>query len=217
MTVNLLVDASASMGYAGLTGTYSKYDHACMMAAAIGFLTTKQQDKVSLGLARDGLKDFHRPYGSFGHFAGILKTMEAARPTGRADMPDALRKMASIIGRRGLLIVFSDLLDDPETMFDALSIFTHRGSEVILFHILHADELKLPDVHEAVFIDSESHRRLSTNVGDIRAAYETRLAAFLDTWSAACRGRAIDYKIVSTATNYSEALQQYLLQRASMA
>ncbi len=232
MTVNLLVDASASMAYAGLRGasdgdghspplwrsrdSYSKYDHACMMAAAIAFLTTKQQDKVSFGLAKAGLRDFQRPYGSFKHFSGILRAMEAGRPAGNAHLGDALRKMAEMIGRRGLLILFSDLLDEPQEIFDALSIFTHRGGEVILFHILHADELKLPQVHEAVFIDSEDSRRVPMNVQDIRPAYARKLDQFLSTWSSACRGRGIDYKLVSTATNYSEALQEYLFQRASM-
>jgi uncharacterized protein (DUF58 family) len=216
MTVNLLVDASASMGYAGADGGHSKYDHACLMAAAVAFLTTKQQDKVSFGLGQEGLAGFHRPYGSFSHLVGILETMESLRPAGRARLGEALRRMAILIGRRGLLVVFSDLLDEPEEIFHALSIFTHRGSEVILFHVLHADELKLPDVRDAMFLDSESQDRLVLNVADIRPAYERKLKVFLDTWSAACRGRGIDYNLVSTATAYSDALEQYLFQRASM-
>ncbi len=217
MTVNLLVDASASMAYAGLTGRYSKYDHACMLAAAIAFLTTKQQDKVSFALASDGLQAFHRPYGSFRHLVRILRAMESARPAHEARLDQALRNLAELIARRGLLIVFSDLLDEPEPIFNALSALTHHGCEAILFHVLHADELHLPDVHDAVFIDSESRRRLATNVTDIRPAYERRLARFLGTWSTACQGRGIDYRLVSTAMNYSEALEEYLFQRASMA
>jgi uncharacterized protein (DUF58 family) len=216
MTVNLLVDGSASMAYAGLDGQYSKYDHACMMASAVAFLTTKQQDQVSFGLARNGLDVFHRPYRSFSHFVDILTSMEQGRPDGQADLPAALRQLAATIGRRGLLVIFSDLLDDPQEIFEAISIFTHRGSEVILFHVLHADELKTPDVHDAVFIDSETHKRISVNVPDIRAAYEKKLDRFLATWSASCRGRGIDYTLVSTETNYSDALSQYLFQRASM-
>ncbi|KKL59097.1 hypothetical protein LCGC14_2218760 [marine sediment metagenome] len=217
MTVSLLVDGSASMAYAGLDGEYSKYDHACMMAAAVAFLTTRQQDKVSFGLSQNGLVQFHRPHRSFGHLMGILDAMENTSLGGKAGLPDALRKMASQIGHRGLLIVFSDLLDDPQGIFKGLSVFTHRGSEVILFHILHADELSLPDVHESVFVDSETLGRVSMNVEDIRPAYEKKLSRFIHTWSSACRGRGIDYKLISTATHYREALEDYLFQRASMA
>ena len=216
MTVNLLVDASASMAYAGADGGRTKYDHACMMAAAIAFLTTKQQDKVSFGLASEGLQDFRRPYGSMGHLAGILRAMEGGRPAGRARLADALRTMLGIISRRGLLAVFSDLLDESEDIFSAIDAFTHRGGDVILFHVLHADELRLPAAQEALFQDSESGQKISLNVEDVRHAYEARLRQFLGLWSSGCKGRGIDYRLVSTATDYSKALEQYLYQRASM-
>jgi uncharacterized protein (DUF58 family) len=216
MAVNLLVDASASMAYAGLRDGPSKYDQACMLAAAVAFLTVKQQDKVSFSLASEGLKGFVRPHGSFGHFVGILRTMEAARPQGRANLAGALRSLAGMIPNKGLLIVLSDLLDDPREVFDSLSIYTHRGCEAILFHVLHADELALPDLHDAVFVDSESAARLSANVDDLRDAYGRRLRRFLDTWSAGCKGRGIDYRLISTSMTYHEALAEYLFQRASM-
>ena len=216
MTVNLLLDASASMAYAGPAGGQSKYDHACMMAAAIAFLTTNQQDKVSFGVAQGGLMEYRPPYGSFGHLVSILKAMEKVFPAGVADLPGALRKLAGQIGRRGLLVVLSDLLDDARETLSALDVFTHRGGEVILFHILHAHELKLPDVQEAVFVDSEDSARVAMNVADIRAAYDVKLGRFLSTWSAACRGRGIDYKLISTARHYRDALEDYLFQRASM-
>ena len=216
MSVNLLLDASASMSYRGLQRGDSKYDRACRLAAAVAFLTTNQQDQVSFALAQGGLRDFFRPHGSFGHFVSILRTMESARPGGQAGLPGALRQMATLIGRRGLLIVFSDLLDEPEEIFNALAIFTHRGSEVILFHVLHADELRLPPLDQALFIDSETGRSLSTNVADVRAAYERKLANYLSVWSSNCKGRGIDYKLVSTAADYKQALAEYLFQRASM-
>jgi len=218
MSVNLVVDASASMAYAGQGGAYSKYDHACMMAAAVAFLTTKQQDKVSFAAAQKGLRSdaFHRPHGSLGHLVGILRTMESLSPAGPARLGEALTRLAGLISRRGLLVVFSDLLDDPQEIFDAVSIFTHRGSEVILLHILHADELKLPELNEAVFQDSETGGKLGLNVEDVRDAYDVRLRHFLNGWSAGCKGRGIEYKLVSTAQDYSQALEQYLFQRASM-
>jgi len=216
MTVNLLIDASASMGYATVPGDRSKYDHACMLGAAIGFLTTKQQDKVSFGLAQDGLKEFQRPLSSFKHLSGILRAMENAKPAGGAKLADALRTMANLVGKRGVLVVVSDLLDDLEPVFEALAIYTHRGSEVILFHVLHADELKLPPLHDAVFIDSESRQRLKLNVDDVRTAYDAKLRRFLDACAAASRSRGMDYNLVSTATPYGKALEHYLFTRAAM-
>ncbi len=216
MTVNLLVDASASMGFAGVEGDHSKYDHACMMAAAIGFLTAKQQDRVSFCVAQDGLRHFNRPHGSMQHLVGILETMEQVRCKGTAQLGETLHQLAALLDRKGLLVIFSDLLDDQEAIFKGLSLFTHRGTEVILIQVMHADELNLPPLADAIFLDSENRRRISLNVEDVRSAYTERLRRFIAGWSTACQGRGIDHKVVSTSTHYSKALEEYLFQRASM-
>lgn len=218
MSVNILVDASASMSYSGIDGQgVSKYDHACRMAAAIAFLAVKQQDRTSLALARDGMHSFLRPQGSFRHFCDMLREMEGTEPTGRADLPVALREVVRRTRRRGLLVVFTDMLDDPKAILEALSIFTHRGGEVIVFQVLHDDELNLPDVPEAVFVDSETNERLGLNVPDIRRAYARKLDAFLDLCGSLCRGRGIDYNLVPVSKSYVDALRDYLLRRASTA
>lgn len=249
MTVNLLLDASASMAYRGaaqragslwqtagawLQGLGStqrkpvhdadetdlrhpcKYDVACLMAAAIAFLCTKQQDKVSFGIAQHGLQAFHRPGGSFAHLHNILTAMDQSEPAGQADLSDALREMYLRTRHRGLLIIFSDLLEDQQAVIRSLSAFTHRGNEVILFHILHEEELKLPDLDEVIFHDSETSQRLRLNVDDIRVQYDQRLKRLLQSWSAACRAQGIDHNIVSTAVPYNKALERYLFSRARM-
>ncbi len=216
MTVHIVVDASASMAYAGLGGQGdSKFDHACRMVAAIAFLTTKQQDRASLALAQDAGPSFIRPRGSLRHFCDILRAMEAVKPVGKANLSDVLRQVATSTGRRGLVVLFSDLLDDPRNILDSLSIFTHRGGEVIVFHVLHADELKLPDLQDTVFIDSESGGRIRLNVHDMRKAYKRRMDRFLRVCSGGCRGRGIDYNLVPTSRDYADALSEYLLRRSS--
>ena len=215
MTVNLLVDGSGSMGYPG-PKQHRKWDQACMLAAAIGFLTVRQQDRVSFGVARRGLAEFHRPAGGAGHLNNILRSMEEVTPTGEAQLPDALKAMARQTTRKGLLVLLSDLMDDAEPVLRALSLFTHRGNEVILLHVLHADEFDLPADPAAVFVDSETQARLRININDIREQYRQRLQHYLDGWQAACRARGMDYRLVSTAQPYHEVLAGYLFTRASL-
>jgi uncharacterized protein (DUF58 family) len=215
MTVNLLVDASASMAYRGLSGQgpLSKFDQACFLAAAIGFLVTKQNDRVSFALAKGGLADAHRPQSSMVHLANILQVMERTRPAGEASLAVAIRDYVGRSRRRDLLIVFSDLLDDREAVFKSLARAVHRGGEAILFHVLHADELKLPELDSGMFIDSESGQRVRLSISDIRPAYEARMQEFLEGWSTACKGHGVDYNLVSTADLYHKALERYLYRR----
>ena len=203
------------MAYRGQPGGKSKYDQACSLAAAIAFLIAKQQDRVSFAFAQRGLSDFHRSGTSMIHLAGILETMERTLPKGEAQLPVALRALAEHSKRRDLLVVFSDLLDDVEGVRKALATWISRGGEALVFHVLHADELQLPRVENGLFIDSESDARLRLNVDDVRPEYERRLREFLEGWTRVCRGHGIDYNLVSTADDYSRALERYLFRRAA--
>ena len=246
MTVTLVVDGSASMAYRGASAVVgegeswlsrvslaaskrrrrrygdaidrpSKYDHACLMAAAIAFLTTRQQDKVALGVAREGLSAFHRPAGSAVHLGNVLRAMERVTLGGEARLAEALKDLARRVSRKGLVVIFSDLLEEREPLLKAISAFTARGNEVIVFQVMHAEELRLPgDVADVVFVDSETGVRRRLNVDDIRESYQQRLRGFLDAWSAALKARGVDHQIVSTATPYNQALERYIFSRASM-
>jgi uncharacterized protein (DUF58 family) len=243
MTVNLLVDASASMAYAGIDqpadagqdpgGSWldrvslmrrkrkgpprilRKYDYACTMAATIAFLTIRQQDRVGFAAARQGLAEYREPAGSTVHLHQLLAAMERVIPTGSASLADALDDLARRTRRRSVLIVFSDLLEGREEVMKKLSVFRARGGDVIVFHVMHPDELQLPSLDNAVFIDSETSRRMTLNVPDIRDAYARTLAEFLDGWSLACSRAGFDYNLVSTAKPFTTSLERYFLARAA--
>jgi uncharacterized protein (DUF58 family) len=227
LTVNLLVDASASMAYRGIEEARrrkllpwsadersSKYDYACSLAAAIGFLIVKQHDRIGFSLAQGGLTQFLAARNALSHLTAILDAMEQARPQGEARLTDALRDLAGRTGRREVLIVFSDLLEDRETILKSLSLFHHRGGEAILFHILHADELRLPQIENGLFIDSETQSRVRLNVADVRTAYEAKLQEFLDAWQRQTKANGINYSLCSTADPYDRVLERYLTRRA---
>jgi uncharacterized protein (DUF58 family) len=247
MTVNLLVDASASMGYAGLDPARphrqdndswinmlkalnnkrntqgprppienpSKYDQACLMAAAIAFLTVRQQDRVGCYLAQRGLYRELPARGGFTHLHQLLRIMDQAVPRSGAQLADALQTLTTRMPRRSLLIVFSDLMENRDGILRALSNLTARGGEAIVFHVLHEDELRLPDLDEAVFVDSETGRHVRLSVPDVREKYEARVRDSSNAWHNALTSRGMDYHLVSTATHYHEAIRDYLFTRAA--
>lgn len=192
----------------------SKYDLACRMAAAIGFLTIKQQDKVSLAIARNGLAEYLRPGGSIRHLYQVLTLMESQAVAQRADLATALQELALRNKRRGVVVVFSDLEEPQEQVLKAMSSLAYRGNEIVVFQILHADELKLPDVSDALIEDSETGQKLRLNVDDIREAYEAKVRDRINTWSAALRAKRIDHNLVPTTVPYYQALERYLFSRA---
>ena len=195
----------------------SKYDQACLMAAAIAFLTIRQQDRIALAFARRGLHREHDARGGYEQLNHVLRAMEHVRVRDDARLAESIQHYTQRLPRRSLLIVFSDLMEDRDAILHALSAFTTRGGEAIIFHVLHEDELHLPDLPEAVFIDSETGRRVRLNVPDIRDAYESRVRQTADAWHDALTTRGIDYHRVCTATHYHEAISDYLFTRAARA
>jgi uncharacterized protein (DUF58 family) len=229
LAVSLLVDGSSSMAYRGLhksgllrgspaDAPPSKYDQACLLAAAIGFLTIKQQDHVSFGVAREGLGAFHPAHSSHVHLRSVLTAMEQNMPPAdtAARLGAALTDFAQRVKRKGLVIVLSDLMEDMDDILRALSIFTHRGNDVIVFHVLHPHELELPSTEETLFVDSETGEELRLDVAAARPLYAERLRNYLDAWTAALRQRGIDYTRVRTDEPFQKALEGYLFRRATV-
>jgi uncharacterized protein (DUF58 family) len=221
MTCYLLVDSSASMAFGGPwhkeffgAKDISKYDYACYLAAALSYLLLKQGDRVSLTLFDAQVKN-HLPAGStFSHLETILNALETERVGHQTCISRALRQMSPFLKRRGILIVLSDLLDDPEALFGVLDMYLHRNFEVLLFQVLHKHEFDLPNLASVNFIDAESSERLTSVPADIRQAYSRQLQAYIDTIRAMAEARKIDYELISTETPYPVALQGYVEKRA---
>ena len=218
LTLQLLVDASASMAYQGSqpsprTRADSKYDYACRLAAAIGFLVMKQHDRFAFGFAQQGLQKYTPSDGTMRHLAGVLKSMESVKPRQPAGLDGRDRRtLARVGGGRSSC--------SAATCWTTLTAWRppcpriHSGGEAVLFHILHPDELRLPDVDHATFVDSESGSRVRLSIDDLRAEYTRRMQEFLDTWAARCRALGIDYVRAVTSQPYHQVLERYLIGRA---
>lgn len=213
----LLLDKSNSMAYGGADeGSLSKLEYACFLVAALGFLIVKQGDRAGFCLFDEQLRDYRPPGGAMSHLFGILNVLEHLRPAGKTSTADALRTAFHLIRRRSLLIVVSDFLEDPTEVFSALSMFTHKQFEIILFHVLHGDELHLPELDHARFVDLESNGVLVAEPQVIRETYQDELQKHLDQMRAHAHARRIDYNLVTTSTHYNEVIERYLAARQAV-
>lgn len=222
MACHIVLDRSASMGYGGKafrsyfpTLEVSKLEYGSYLAAALAYLLVKQGDRVGLTLF-DEKVTAHVPAGStFPHLYAILNTLEKQKPGKKTSVSRALQDTFALHKRRGMLIVISDLLDDPVSVFRALDMFRHRRFEVVLFHVLHRYELTLPPLDSVNFVDAESSETLTARPGDIAESYERELGNYLSHVANGARARGIDYNLVNTSTPHAVALQKYLLYRSA--
>jgi uncharacterized protein (DUF58 family) len=215
MNCYLLVDKSASMGYAG-DGGVSKLEYASYLAAALAFLIIRQGDKASLALGDEKLQQFIPAGGTVHSLQRILVSLERTTPQGQTRLGDTLETLFGVIKRRGLLVVISDFLDDTDNVFKSLGMFAHKGFATLLFQILSDEELKLPRVENALFQDVESAASAAAEPDAIRAAYQAEIGAFLSDIEMNAKARKMHYQLASTADPYHTALEAYLTARTRL-
>jgi uncharacterized protein (DUF58 family) len=211
LRANILLDTSASMGYHS-RGTSDKLEYGRCLAAALSYLLLHQHDAVGLALFGRGIGPYLPPRSRRSHWGQILKALEAAVPSGRTDFGRILSDFSGHVRRRGLVIVISDLWDDPRRVISALKHLRHLKHEMLVLHLLDPDELRLPTQGQEVLVDMESGDELEV---DILAAEGFRRAAgrWTERLGRECRRHLIDYQPIITDQPFDQALLRYLHKR----
>ncbi|RPJ46795.1 MAG: DUF58 domain-containing protein [Candidatus Latescibacterota bacterium] len=210
----LLLDASGSMGYG--SGSVTKFTYAAQLAAALAYLMLRQRDSVGLVLFDDQLRRFLAPRAAATHLHAILRELEGARTSSRTDVGGALHALTERIRRRGLVLLLSDLMDDPEKILTSLRYFRHKKHEVVVFHILDPKEVRFDFDRESRFEDMEKDDHITAQPWRIRAEYAREVERWRDRYRSVCREHRIDYNFIDTSTPYDVALFAYLAKRARL-
>jgi uncharacterized protein (DUF58 family) len=213
----LLVDTSASMGYTSDQKKYlPKLEYCSYLAAAFSFLMLKQRDSVGVVGFDDKIHKYIPPRSSSSHIHILLKELDKLRASEKTDIAHTLHQMAERIKRRGLIIVMSDLLDDPAKIMAGLKHFRHRNHEVIVLHTLDPFERDFSFPQEAIFEDMETGEEITTLPWQIRKAYKKELDRVFDDFARECRMSNIDYHLIDTSLDYDYSLFAYLNKRSRL-
>lgn len=210
----LLVDASASMAWSSAPGELpTKLWYAKQLTASLSLLLLRQGDAVGLIGFDEQIRTHLRPRGGRRHWNDVLRGLEPLEATGRTEAAVALRDIAGRLPRRGLVVLCSDLLVDPESTRLALRFLRHRGHEVLVFHVLDPGERELPGERDARFVDPETGEELPVSVAHLRAEYREAVEWALEEWRRTLVPLGIDYTIVETDQPMVHALRTYLRKR----
>lgn len=211
----LVVDKSGSMEFGGaVQTTVSKLEHASRLAAALGYLVVREGDEVGLSLADTALHAHLPPAASWAHLNRILDSLGRARPEGRTDLGSCLERVFARIKRRGVLVVFSDFLDVSSEFWKRIDLFRRSRFDIILFHIVHPEELDLPDLPAARFLETEGGRgHFNAEPDVVRALYRRRFDAFLREIKASCQARGCDWFLAKTSDEPYGFLRNCFLER----
>jgi uncharacterized protein (DUF58 family) len=215
----LLVDASESMRYgsrpAGDDGRplLSKYDYAAMSAAALTYLVLHQQDSVALATFDDQVRQLLRPSSQPSHLKQVVNVLNRGPGPERTRLAPIFHDLAERIPRRGIVMVFSDLFDEPADVLRGLMHLRHKRHEVVVFHVLDRAELEFPFREATLFRGLEQYPELLTDPRSLRDGYLEQVEAFLAELKQGCRAQNIDYVQVRTDRPAGVVLSGYLAHR----
>ena len=213
---HLLLDLSGSMGFKSARASMSKLEYARSLSAALAYLMLQQQDAVGALLFAERPLRYVPARAVRSHLDVILKALGALEPQGRTRLGPVLHELAERVKRRGLVILFSDLMDHPDEVLKGLQHFRHRHHEVIVFHILDPNEIEFPYTDTATFVDLETGDRLTTEPWEIARRYREKLEAWTGHYRRQCREQRIDYVPIDTRTPFDQALLKYLEKRVRL-
>jgi uncharacterized protein (DUF58 family) len=213
----VLLDTSGSMGYQSpLDGHSLKMEYACNLVAALSYLLLKQFDAVGLTLFNDQVVEHIPPRSKASHFQHILHGLANISPQGTTEVADVLGGLAERLPRRSLLILVSDFFVQNQDLQKSLKLLCSRGLEVVLFHVLHPDEIHLPFEGDMVFESLEEDPTLGLDPQDIQEEYQNAIQDHINALKKDCNGLGVDYIFMDTSESLDQALSYYLLKRKSL-
>ena len=208
----IILDASSSMGYAS-DNRISKLEYASYITAALAHLMVQQRDAVGFTIFDESIRLYMPPHATKQYLKEILRQLELIKPANKTSTANALHTIAERIKRRGLVIILSDLFDNPDEVMAALRHFRHKKNEVIVMQILDPMERSFAFGKDAVFKDLETTEEMTTRPWHIQKAYQEGMRKFLDVYKKECREHRIDYVLLDTSTPFDTALFEYLHKR----
>jgi uncharacterized protein (DUF58 family) len=208
---HILLDVSRSMGYGshGIT----KLQYGSYLAGALAYLMNRQRDAVGLIAFDERIVSMLPSSARAGHLRALLVALERLTLGTRTDVAKPLHDLAQAIGKRGLVVLISDLLDDTDRVLRGLKHFRYHGTDVIVFHVLDPHELEFPFEMAARFRDMETDDEVHAVPTAIRQEYLDRLQALIALYRRELGLVGIDYCLLNTAQALELGLMSYLMTR----
>jgi uncharacterized protein (DUF58 family) len=212
---HLVLDVSASMRYG--EGAEQKMLSAAQMASTIGYSVIRQSDKVSLFTFDNQVRGFVTPSNSMAQVVRMTEHLDELSPVEKTAMPECLNEIAGRLGRREIVMIFSDFfvnLDDLEPVLQRLRYAKH---EVVLFQVMHHDELAFELDGMVKFVGLEVPDELLAQTDDLKRGYLAAVQQFNDHFEEIAHRNGCERVLVDTSRGVGETLIDYLNRRSMLA
>ena len=207
-TAHLVLDVSASMRYG--EEQQQKMLYAAQMLTTLGYSIIKQSDRVSLSTFDDKICGYVPPGNSMAQVQRMTEHLDEIEPKEKTDMAECLSEVAGRTGRREIIMIFSDFFTDLDELEKVLQRLRYQQHEVVLFQVLHHDELAFNFDGMIKFIGLEIPDEILMQPSELRKAYLAALNRFNDRFEEICQANKVERLLVDTRTGMGDFLFDYL-------
>jgi uncharacterized protein (DUF58 family) len=211
----LVLDVSESMSYRGPNSAMSKLEYAQCLAASLAWLVLQRQDAVGLVTFDREVRDTVSPSSNASHLASLISVMENASPHGETSVSGVFRELSRKMTKRGIVLIISDLFDEPASVLSGLRQLRYRKHDVAVLQLLDPAEMQLPFDLPTRFRGLEGAADIAADPHAIRLGYRAEIDRFLAQIKRGCLDNEIDYRLLTTEQPLDVALSAFLTSRTS--
>lgn len=212
LKAHILLDTSGSMRFAS-EGNISKLEYGKILASVLAYMLIKQNDAAGLYLYSNKIEKVLPPKATRIYLDEIMKALSTVEGSGISDTAASVAGIADKITRRGLIIVISDLFEDPDNILEAIKKLTISKSRVVVFQIVDPLERSFAFTKDAIFKDMETGSEISTQPQQIAKAYKEAFESFTTKIKSGCLNSGIDYNLIDTSQPFDVPVSTFLRKR----
>lgn len=205
-----LLDSSGSMGFKGQKSAMSKFDYGATLVVSLSYLSLRQGDSAGLGYFNDSNAKIIPARNSFSHLNSLLEEIEKTKPQGETRIGKSLETISHSIKKRSLFILFSDLMDDQESVLKAIKFLRYKKNEVWVVHLLDKEEKDFPYSGTIRFDSLENQDKVTLESDVFRKEYEKLLNGFIDSYRVSLRNYGVRYHFHTTDEPIDRVLRAVL-------
>ncbi|MCK5943655.1 MAG: DUF58 domain-containing protein [Planctomycetes bacterium] len=215
LRAHLFLDQSESMNYAA-DGAMSKFDYGATACASLAFMIQQQADAVGLTLFDETVAKQVPPSNTRQSLANLFLSLEQAKAREqKTRIGTVLHELAGQLRQRGMVMIFSDMFDEPASIIQGLREIRSRGHDIVVFHVMDHDELEFPFERMTLFQGLEELPELLCDPKSLRDAYLAEVNGHAEELRKGCLAQRIDYVRVDTGNPLDVVLTSYLSARAA--
>jgi len=146
----------------------------------------------------------------------VTELLDQSEPVNKTSMADCLTELTGRMKRREIVMILSDFFADLATLEAALQQMRCNRHEVVLFQIMHHDELIFEFDQMTKFVGLEIPEELLAQPDQIRRAYLRAMRRQNNKLETLCQRNRIERVLVDTNLDMGTVLVDYLNQRSRL-